>query len=264
MQKPENFGSNFAESFKNDQVVAAYRYRPPYPPEVFDILEHLITEEPRTVLDVGAGSGDLARQCVGFTQRVDAVDFSQSMIERGKKLPNGDNPRLHWIYGKVEDVSLTPPYSLITAGSSIHWPDWSIAFPRFLDILTPGGFLALVYRRTLPMPWETELQEIRRHYSGGRPHGSANAIAELEKQGYFLRISQQSTAPIPFYQSIDEFIVGLHSRSSFTSERLGQQGTKDFDQQVRDLLAPYHGDGMIPLQVVATVTWGKPAIGAVK
>lgn len=261
--KPDSFDSSFAESFKSDQVVAAYRYRPPYPPEVFDILESLISEEPRTVLDVGAGSGDLARQCVGFVERVDAVDFSQSMIERGKRLPNGDNPRLHWIYGKIEDVPLTPPYALITAGSSIHWPDWSVSFPRFKSMLTPGGFLVLVYRRTLPMPWEAELRQIRRQFSR-RQHGSANAIGELEARGFFLRVGQKETAPIPFFQSVDEFITGLHSRSGFASERMGPQAAADFDRQVRDLLAPYYGDGMIPFQVVGTVTWGKPEAGETK
>lgn len=44
--KPENFGSQYAESFKNKQVVDAYRYRPPYPQEVFSILVSLIVDEP--------------------------------------------------------------------------------------------------------------------------------------------------------------------------------------------------------------------------
>ena len=142
--KPENFQTHYAEAFKDQHVVEAYRYRPPYPPEVFTILASLIVDEPRAVLDVGAGSGDIARHLVEFVERIDAVDFSQNMIERGRRLPNGDNPRLHWIYGKVEEVPLAPPYALITAGSSIHWPDWNIAFPRFREVLTPHGFLALI------------------------------------------------------------------------------------------------------------------------
>jgi len=66
---------------------------------------------------------------------------------------------------------------------------------------------------------------------------------------------------MPFFQSIDDYIEGLHSRSSFSRERMGQQKAADFDQQVRTLLLQFHQDGIIPLQVVASVTWGTPEKG---
>ena len=58
--QPKNPRTFFADTFKDRRVVEAYRYRSPYPQEVFEILTTLITDEPRTVLDVEAGSGDLA------------------------------------------------------------------------------------------------------------------------------------------------------------------------------------------------------------
>jgi SAM-dependent methyltransferase len=262
--KPEHSNSYYAEAFKDHQVVDAYRNRPPYPPEVFTILADLITDTPRTVLDVGAGSGDIARQLVGNTERVDAVDFSENMIARGKQLPNGNDPRLHWIYGKVEDVPLSPPYALITAGSSIHWPEWSIAFPRFQAMLSPNGFLALIYRRTLPMPWDNDLKQLRyqfstRHYR--QHHPAYHAVEELESRGFFAKHGEKETAPIPFPQSIDDFIDGLHSRSGFARERMGQQQAIEFDQLAKVLLSPFATDGILPLQVIGTITWGKPKTG---
>jgi len=185
--KPENFGAYHAEAFKDQQVVDAYRYRPPYPQEVFTILASLVIDEPKAVLDVGSGSGDIARPLVELVERVDAVDFSRSMIEKGKQLLNGNHPRLHWIYGKVEEVPLTPPYALITAGSSIHWPTWDIAFPRFQTLLTPNGSLALIYRRTLPMPWDTEIRRISVQFSDHQGHRGSNAIQELETRRFFHR-----------------------------------------------------------------------------
>jgi 2-polyprenyl-3-methyl-5-hydroxy-6-metoxy-1,4-benzoquinol methylase len=50
-----------AAAFGHGGVAGAYRHRPPYPPEVFDILERIITDRPRRVLDLGAGEGALAR-----------------------------------------------------------------------------------------------------------------------------------------------------------------------------------------------------------
>src|SRR5258707_11858916 len=168
--KPERFGTAYAEAFKDQRVVDFYRYRPPYPAEVFDILVALISDEPRSVLDVGAGSGDIARHLVGFVERVDAVDFSQNMIQNGKLLPNGDAPHLHWIYGKVEEVPLSPPYALITAGSSIHWTEGAIAFPRFRAMLTSNRSPALFYPRTLPMPSDAALTELLSQFLTRRTH----------------------------------------------------------------------------------------------
>ena len=254
--KPEHFGASYAEAFKNQQVVDAYQYRPPYPDEVFDILSGLITDEPRAVLDVGAGSGDIARRLVELVERVDAVDFSLHMIEMGKQLPNGDHPHLQWIHGKVEEVPLSPPYALITAGSSIHWTEWSIAFPRFHSLLTPNGSLALIYRRTLPMPWDADLKKLRAQFSTRQNHKSSNAIEELETRGFFHKQGVKETAPVPFFQSVDDFIEGLHSRSGFSLERMGQQKATEFDHRVRTLLSQFHSDGILSLQVTATVTWG--------
>ncbi len=255
--QPEDSRTYYAETFKDHQVVDAYRYRPPYPDEVFDILTGLITDEPRTVLDAGSGSGDIARHLVASVERVDAVDFSQNMIERGKRLPHGDHAHLHWIYGKVEEVPLSPPYALITAGSSIHWPNWEVAFPRFHDMLTPHGYLALVYRRTQPMPWNDDLRKLQAQFMTPRGHRGHRVVEELEARGFFHKQGEKETTPIPFVQSIDDFIEGLHSRSSFSRELMSLQKAVEFDQQVRDILLQYHKDGMLPLQVVGTVIWGK-------
>jgi ubiquinone/menaquinone biosynthesis C-methylase UbiE len=191
----------------------------------------LITDEsPRTILDVGSGSGDIARQCIKFVERVDAVDCSQAMIDRGKQLENGDHPHLNWICGKVEEVPLHPPYALITAGLSIHWTDWSLVFPRFRDILTPNGLLVLIDRKALPMPWHDELKELYAQFATRQEHPPSEAHEELEIRGFFQRRGEKKTVPIPFTQSVDDYIEGLHSRSGLSRERMGLQKAEDFDR----------------------------------
>jgi SAM-dependent methyltransferase len=262
--KPEHFGASFAEAFKDQRVVDAYKYRPPYPNQVFDILSGLIIDVPRAVLDVGAGSGDIARHLVDVVERIDAVDYSQHMIEMGKQLPNGNHPHLQWTYGKVENVPLSPPYALITAGSSIHWTKWSVAFPRFHTMMTPNGTLALIYRRTLSMPWDADLKKLRAQFSTRQNHRSANAVEELKMRGFFHQQGEKETDPVPFFQSVEDFITGLHSRSGFSIERMGQQKATEFDHQVRVLLSQFQSDEMLPLKVTASVTWGRPETGMVE
>lgn len=77
-------------------------------------------------------------------------------------------------------------------------------------------------------------------------------------RGYFRKLGEKETAPIPFQQSIDDFIEELHSRSSFAREWMEEQKAVDLDSQIKKILQQYHPKGILPLQVVATVTWGKP------
>ncbi len=256
--KPEHFDTSFAEAFKVQAVVDAYRFRPPYPAEVFTLLLGLLHDEPRTILDVGAGAGDLARQLVTHVERVDAVDFSPRMIARGQTLPHGDDPRLHWILGKVEEVPLTPPYALITAGASIHWTDWPLAFPRFNSLLTPSGVLALVHRHVLRMPWSAELRTIQVPFSMRRDHRVTDVSDELTQRGLFQIFGEQETAPIAFTQTLADFLEGVHSRSGYARELMGEDRAADLDKQISKLLLQFHPDGILPLHVVGNIIWGKP------
>jgi hypothetical protein len=79
---------------------------------------------------------------------------------------------------------------------------------------------------------------------------------ELEIRGFFHRRGEKETAPIPFTQSVDDFVEGLHSRSGLSKERMGLQKAEEFDKQVKTLILQYHQDGVIPFKIVGTVTWG--------
>ncbi|HYX48905.1 MAG TPA: methyltransferase domain-containing protein, partial [Ktedonobacteraceae bacterium] len=89
--KPGHLGLKYAEQFKDTCIIEVYHHRPPYTDEAINKLTELVIDEPRTILDVGCGTGDLARLLVSKVERVDAVDFSSSMIEKGKLLPGGDH-----------------------------------------------------------------------------------------------------------------------------------------------------------------------------
>jgi ubiquinone/menaquinone biosynthesis C-methylase UbiE len=133
--------------------VAAYHHRPPYPSAVFSVLRDILPSEPRTVLDIGCGTGDIARPLAGMVHAIDAVDRSKRMIERGRGLPGGERPNLSWIEGEAEDVSLPrASYGLVTAGESLHWMDWDRLLPRLSELLSPGGYLAILDRNEVPNP----------------------------------------------------------------------------------------------------------------
>lgn len=258
LQKPKHFSSEYAEQFKYEGVVEAYRFRPPYSAEAFDILADLIQGEPRRVLDAGCGTGFIARYLVDRVEGLDAVDFSQHMIETGKQLPNGDNPRLRWLHGRVEDVPLDPPYALITAGESLHWMDWNVVLPRFHQLLAPGAYLAVIEPDTQPDPWSL-LQEIIPRYRTNQVTWQAyNMLEELERHGLFQRVGEKITVPFTFIQSIDDYIESYHSRSGFSREWMDAAQSAAFDQEAREILLHMYGDGIVPLQLATSIVWGVP------
>lgn len=256
--KPDFYGPQFASAFQDPSVAEAYQYRPTYPAEVFDILASLIVDSPRHVLDAGCGTGALARYLVERVDRVDAVDVSREMIERGKRLPHGDHPHLNWIVGQIEDVPLHPPYALITTGDSLHWMDWYVVMPRFTHMLTPHGYLAILGVDRLPIPWEADLWSIIRRYSTV-PNGQYyDYIKGVEERGLFQRVGMQRTKPVPFTQSLEDYIESFHGRASLSRERMAPTDVAAFDAEVGALVSSFCQDNTVELQLVSEVVWGKP------
>jgi trans-aconitate methyltransferase len=256
--KPDYLGPEYGTAFQDSSVAKAYQYRPPFASATFDILTDLVVDTPRHVLDAGCGTGALARYLVERVDRVDAVDISQEMIGQGKSLPQGQNPRLNWIVGHIEDAPLQPPYALITAGRSLHWMDWYVVLPRFARMLTPNGYLAIVYVKQLPTPWNQELTAIRRRYTTTPDRQSHHQIAtDVAERGLFKSAGTARTAPVTLSQTLDDYIESFHSQSSFSRSRMTPENAAAFDQELRALVAPLCTD-TVEQQVVTEIVWGKP------
>ena len=256
--KPKHLGPQYGAQFKDKSIVEAYHRRPPYPDETFDILTGLITTEPRRVLDVGCGTGYLARPLSERVAAVDAVDFSANMIAQGKQLPGGDAANLHWIEGSVEKVALSPPYALVTAGESLHWLDWEVVFPRFRELLVPNGYLAIVSKRFSPVPWGAELGEIISHFSTNKDYQLYDLVEELTNRGLFGKQSEQETAAVPFQQTVAAYVESFFSRNGFSRERLGEGKAREFETAVTNLVRSYLSEEIFEIQVSGHLVWGKP------
>jgi SAM-dependent methyltransferase len=284
--KHKQFDTQYASIFGDASVVQAYQYRPPYPPETFAILRSLIAPDaaPCTVLDAGCGPGVIARELVQAVDRVDAVDIAARMIEAGKALPGGDNPKLRWIHGAIEHVPLHPPYALIVAAASLHWMHWETVMPRFHDILTPGGYLAVVGEVAEPTPWSEALDFIG-EYSMNRdfqPYNMLTVIQELAApglfepwrvgtgsmarqvtqeltgRGLFEPVGMQTTAPVPFRQSVEAYIESFHARNGLSRDRMEANAARAFDERLRQLVRQHCPHGIVELYIRGRVIWGKP------
>jgi SAM-dependent methyltransferase len=247
-----------AESFADPEVASLYRHRPPYPAQIFAILERLLVE-PRTILDAGAGTGALARQIVRFAKRVDALDPSEAMIVEGRRLPHGDDPRLRWILGRAEDGPVDPPYGLITCGASLHWMDHDVVLRRFSRMLAPGARVAITDTENVhaSSALREEVLAVIVRYSPLKDHTSTREMIDgLVERGMFVVEGEEAAPPMSFEQSVDEYIGLIHSTSTLNRAVLGSRAA-DFERDMRAIFAR-HGQGRVRYDIVGGVVWGRP------
>jgi SAM-dependent methyltransferase len=256
--KPKHLEKTYAEQFKDESVVNAYHFRPPYSNDLFNFLLTLIPDEPKIVLDVGCGLGHIARPLTNYVARVDAVDFSEQMILQGKRLPGGSAPNLQWICSPIETALLMPPYGLITAGQSLHWFDWEVSLPLFAELLVPDGYLVIVGRNFAGTAWSAELQQLITQFSTNRDYQPYNLLAELEKRQLFMKQGETATKPELFTQTISDYIESIHSSNGFSRDRMQPEKAQAFDVAVRELVWSYIGEDMFATAVSTHIAWGFP------
>jgi len=251
--------TDLSSTFQHEAVAEAYRHRPPYPEEVFDRLEALITEEPRTVLDIGAGEGAIARPLAPRVGRIDAVDISQAMVDAGRARPGGDHPGLHWQVSGIESADLHGPYALVTAGASIHWMPWEETFARIVPHLTPNAQLVVIEHGPTEVPWrDAMVTVIERHSRNPGYDPKYDVAAAIHDRGLLELTGKVRTSPQVFRQSVADYIEQFHSTSSLARELMSAEEAAEFDAAMERAVTPFAQDGLVELQVAAELTWGRP------
>ncbi|MEV7200581.1 class I SAM-dependent methyltransferase [Streptomyces griseoluteus] len=95
------------------------------------------------VLDVGSGSGDLARLLAGRATTVQAVDSDPVITGQAQKLTPADLPVTYTVADAMAELP-AGPYDVITCVATIHHLPFTQALTRFRRHLAPGGTLVIV------------------------------------------------------------------------------------------------------------------------
>ena len=258
--KPAHLGPAYAAQFEDESVARSYAARPPYPAEVFEILDGLQAPGPRSVLDLGCGTGDVALGLLGRAARIVGVDRSAAMLRVARGRPGGDHPSLAWQCAAAEDFVFAGPYSLVVAGESLHWMDWDRVLPGIAGALAPGAVLAIVEGRVvMDVPWAAALEDLFPRYSTNRDYRPYDLVVELAERDLFREAGRRRTAAVAFAQSLDDYVESFHTRNGFSRERMSPAAAGEFDAVLRALVAPHCEDGVVRGRVATRVVWGAPA-----
>ena len=258
--KPRHLAPEHGAQFRDAEVAAAYVHRPPYPAETFVILESLLGPRPRTVLELGAGTGDLT---VGLAPLVDtliAVEPSRPMRERGARRVAAASARVEWRNVAAEDHAFDGPYAAVVAAESFHWLDWYRVMPRIATSLGPSGHLVLVERvLAAPPPWNEGLRGLIDAYSTNRDYVPYDLVTELATRGLLAVAGTAFTAAVEHRQRVEDYVESFHSRNGFSRARLPSDHAREFDDGLRALVRRFCSDDTVRLAVRARVCWGRPA-----
>jgi SAM-dependent methyltransferase len=261
LPKPKGLEPRYGAQFRDQSIADSYPSRPPYPREVFEILLGLVQDTPPMVLDLGCGTGDIARELTPHVARVHAVDPSVTMLTRGKALPGGQHANIQWMVSTAEEFSYPSRYALVVAAESLHWMDWDRVLPNIRRSLTPQGRLAVVLGRGFRNePWTAEVRDLIARYSTNREFEPYDLLIELARQHLFVPEHRRQTTPIPFTQTVDDYIESFHSRNGLSRERMGPSAM-EFDAQLKALVARYQPGRVLEFELVADLVWGIPRSG---
>jgi SAM-dependent methyltransferase len=130
------------------------RHRAGFPPMLFDRLVALGLLRPGAdVLDLGTGTGTVARQCAQRGATVTGLDPSPALLAQAQALDAAAGVAVTYVEAKAEATGLPDAaFDLVVAGQCWHWFDRPAAAAEAWRLLRHGGALALVHFDWLPLP----------------------------------------------------------------------------------------------------------------
>ena len=115
---------------------ADHRLRP-----AIDLLNR-IDAEPRTIVDLGAGTGNVTRllQARWPSARITGVDSSPEMLARASEA----SPHISWEESDLSTWRPHQPVDLLYSNAALHWLDDHAALvPALFEMVTTGGTFAV-------------------------------------------------------------------------------------------------------------------------
>ncbi|RFU85605.1 class I SAM-dependent methyltransferase [Streptomyces triticagri] len=130
------------------------RHRAGFPPElVTRLAERGVAVDGRDVVDLGTGTGTLARLFALAGGRVTGVDPAAPLLQQAEALDREAGVNVTHRVATAEDTGLAGGgYDVVSAGQCWHWFDAPRAAAEVRRLLRPGGRVVIAHFDWLPLP----------------------------------------------------------------------------------------------------------------
>lgn len=182
------------------------QYRAGYPESFYEVLAALDIGKPRQrILDLGTGTGVLARAFAKKEALVTGVDISASQIAEAQALAAQEGLAISFHVCAAEEIAFPDrAFEVISAGQSWLYFDAAVLIPKVLRLLVEDGYLALTHLAWLPrkdhIAQKTEelVLQYNPGWTGAGYTGTLPPMFPWAKDHFELRTFHVMTAPIPF------------------------------------------------------------------
>jgi len=130
------------------------RHRAGFPPELLDRLAAMGVARPGArVVDLGTGTGSLARLFAQHGCEVTGVDIAAPLLEQARRLDREAGVEIAYVEGPAEATGLPEDgFDLVSAGQCWHWFDRPAAVREVARLLVSGGSAVIAHFDWLPIP----------------------------------------------------------------------------------------------------------------
>ncbi len=130
------------------------RHRAGFQPEFFDRLAARdIVVRGHRALDLGTGTGTIARGLAARGMITTGLDRSSSMLAEAERLAREAGLKLRFVEATAEETGMEAArFDVVMAGQCWHWFDRKRAAHEVMRILVPGGKLVLGHFDWIPLP----------------------------------------------------------------------------------------------------------------
>lgn len=181
-------------------------YRPGYPASFYAILQAVgIGTRGQDILDLGTGTGVLARAFAKQGACVIAVDIAAAQIDAALHLAAQEHLTVHFATCAAEEMEFSPQsFDIISCGQSWLYFDIQRMIPLVKTWLKPGGKLVLTHLSWLPrkdpiaQASEQLILRYNPHWSDADFPGSRTLQHAWSRQDFRLVTYHASEEGIPF------------------------------------------------------------------
>ena len=130
------------------------RFRAGFPDAFFERLSQQIDiSQAKAALDIGTGTGTVARGLARFGVPVFAIDPSAALLHEATELDDAAGVFVDYREGRAEALDFADEtFDLVTAGQCWHWFERDRAAAEAFRVLKPGGTVIVAHFDWLPLP----------------------------------------------------------------------------------------------------------------
>jgi 2-polyprenyl-3-methyl-5-hydroxy-6-metoxy-1,4-benzoquinol methylase len=116
------------------------KYRAGYPDELYDRLKRYgVGLKGQSILDLGTGTGYLARKFAKQGGRVTGVDISKELIKEARELDEQEGVHSRYVIARAEALPFSDSeFDVVTAGQCWHWFQADQVFKRSAPCFAPA------------------------------------------------------------------------------------------------------------------------------